>query len=225
MSSPFIDPVRTPDALYLDSRYNLVARFYPALERCVFGFHLEIARQAFLERVLPANSVLLVGEGNGRFLQSLLARKTAGRICVVDKSSVMLRLAKERNQVRGETNLKFIEADIRCYEPEDAFDCVVTHFFLDLFNPPVQQDIIERFTKWTADDATWINVDFIPPRTGRGRALMWLQYAFFRIATQIEARGCFDESTAAARAGWSVLESTGFLSGFIVGKRYKKRRK
>jgi ubiquinone/menaquinone biosynthesis C-methylase UbiE len=224
-NQPFTDSSRTQGALYPDSQYGLVARFYPVLERCVFGFHLENARQAFFESVVGSESILLVGEGNGRFLKSLLARKTAGCICVVDKSPVMIRLAKERIAVRGTTDLKLVEADIRCYAPEHTFDCIVTHFFIDQFNPPAQQAIIERFTKWTADNAVWVNVDFIPPRTLRGRALMWLQYAFFRIMTRIEARCCRDESTLAAQNGWSVFENLSFLSGFVVAKRYKKRRK
>ena len=218
------DLVRAQTALYQDSQYDLVARFYPGLERCVFGFHLENARQAFYEFALQSDRILLVGEGNGRFLKSLLARKTGGSIYVVEKSSVMIRLAKDRIDNRGKTDLKFIEADIRCYAPEQSFDCIVTHFFLDQFNPPAQQAIIERFKESTTENGTWINVDFIPPRTMKGRALMWLQYTFFRIMSQIEARCCFDESTVAARNGWTVLESLSFLSGFVVAKRYKKNR-
>lgn len=137
----------------------------------------------------------------------------------------MIRLAKGRIDERGKTDLKFIETDFRCYIPERPFDCIVTHFFLDQFNPPAQNVFIDRFNKLTTDSGTWINVDFIPPRTIKGRALLSLAYAFFRILSQVEARHCFDESMLAAQNGWTVSESLNFLSGFVVAKRYMKNRR
>jgi len=217
------NPAQT--VLYSDSNYDLIARFYPALERCVFGIHLEKARQAFYEASLQSERVLLVGEGNARFLDSLLASKTGGSIRVVEKSPVMIRLAKHRINDRGKTDLRFIEADVRSYPTRQRFECIVTHFFLDQFNPSTQRVIIDRFNELTTDDATWINVDFIPPRTMPGRVLMWLQYTFFRIVSRIEARHCFDESTLAGENGWIVVENLNFLGGFVVAKRYKKIRR
>jgi ubiquinone/menaquinone biosynthesis C-methylase UbiE len=210
---------------YWHNQFDLVAPFYPALERCVFGSRLDEARQAFYDCALQADRILLVGEGNGRFLASLLARKIGGSIRVVEKSPVMIRLAKDRIDGQREADLEFIEADIRHCIPERPFDYIVTHFFLDQFNPPAQQVIIDRFTELSTEEAAWINVDFVPPRTRGGRTLMWLQYAFFRVMTRLEARRCFDESTLAAQSGWIVLESLSFLSGFIVAKRYQKRRR
>ena len=211
--------------LHPDPNYDLVARFYPSLERCVFGFNLEIARQAFYETALQSDRLLLVGEGNGRFLGSLVARKTGGSICVVEKSRVMIRLAKDRTNNQGKTELKFVEADIRSYTAEQPFDCIVTHFFLDQFGPRAQQVIINRFNELITDDGTWINVDFTPPRTMAGRALMSLQYTFFRIMSHIETRHCFDESVIAAQSGWIVSESVEFLDGFVVAKRYNRSRR
>jgi ubiquinone/menaquinone biosynthesis C-methylase UbiE len=117
------------------SQFNFVAPIYPALEHLVFGSHLDDARQAFFEDVLKANRVLLVGEGNGRFLKALIARKSAGFIKVAEKSSVMIHLAKKRAGASRNVALEFIEADFRLCQPGKEFDCIVTHFFLDQFNP------------------------------------------------------------------------------------------
>jgi SAM-dependent methyltransferase len=211
-------------ALQTAGRFDLVAPIYPALERWVFGMRLDDAREAFFEEILEADRVLLVGEGNGRFLASLLARKDKGCVKVVENSAVMIRLAKDRVRRLGETRctLKFIESDVREYHPADKFDCVVTHFVLDLFNPPAQRSLIERITELTTRSGTWINVDFLPARTLRGGILMWLQYSFFRLVSQIEARHCFDESTAAAAAGWTVIETISYLGGLVVAKRLQK---
>ena len=75
--------------------FDLVAPFYPRLERLVFGTHLDEARQTFLSAILKAKQLLLVGEGNGRFLKFLNTREFAGRIRVVEKSSMMIRLARK----------------------------------------------------------------------------------------------------------------------------------
>ncbi|HEX6566732.1 MAG TPA: class I SAM-dependent methyltransferase [Chthoniobacterales bacterium] len=204
-------------------QFDLVARIYPALERLVFGMRLDHARKAFFEEVLDADRVLLVGEGNGRFLKSLIAQKRAGYVYVVERSKVMIRLAKNRAGDSGKVGLKFIEADFRVYRPEQEFDCVVTHFFLDLFNPPSQLAIIEKIAESLEDGGTWINVDFVPARTLRHGILMSLQYAFFRAVSRIESKRCFDESEAATAAGWIIAETISYLDGLVVAKCYRKQ--
>ena len=213
-----------PGSDHSHNQFDLVAPFYPALERCVFGSDLNRARQAFFDVVVQADRILLVGEGNGRFLTLLLANKHNGCATVVEKSAVMIRLAKDRIRKLGEVgcDLKFIQADVREYNPADKFDCVVTHFLLDLFNPLAQRSLIKRIGELTAPSGTWINVDFLPARTVRGGILMWLQYAFFRVASRIQARRCFDESAPAAAAGWTAAETISYLGGLVVAKRYQR---
>jgi hypothetical protein len=206
------------------NQFDLVAPLYPLLEHCVFGSRLERARQAFFDAIVRADRILLVGEGNGRFLTLLLANKGSGSVKVVEKSTVMVRLAKDRIRRLREIrcDLEFIETDVREYNPADKFDCVVTHFFLDVFNPLAQRSVIKRIAELTTPTGTWINVDFLPARTLRGRILMWSQYTFFCLASRIEARLCFDESTAAAAAGWTVVETISYLGGLVAAKRWQK---
>jgi tRNA (cmo5U34)-methyltransferase len=204
------------------AQFDLVAPFYPGLERLVFGKHLDDARQTFLLAILKANQVLLVGEGNGRFLKLLKTRRFAGQIRVVEKSSMMIRLAKNRVGSLGNLDLEFVQDDFRRCQLGKGFDCVVTHFFLDLFNPPAQQAIVEKFAQLTDEMATWINVDFIPARTWRGRALMWSQYRFFRAVSRIEVKSCSDELPAAIQSGWSLVEAVPYLGGLVVARRYQK---
>ena len=204
------------------ARLDLVARFYPALERLVFGARLDLARNAFLSRIIREHHLLLVGEGNGRFLESVIGLKNSGSIKVVEKSSEMIRLAGLRLGVSRKVALEFIEADIRESEPGREFGCVITHFFLDQFSPTTQLAIAEKFARLTTRNGTWINVDFLPARTVRGNVLMWLQYTFFRLMWGIEAKRCFDESPAAARAGWVIGETIPFLGGLVFARRYQK---
>ena len=204
------------------AEFDLVAPFYPGLERLVFGTHLDDTRQAFLLEILEANQVLLVGEGNGRFLKLLNTREFAGQVRVVEKSSMMIRLAKNHVGSLGKAGVEFVQGDFRRCQLGRGFDCVVTHFFLDLFNPPAQLAIIEKFAELTDEMATWINVDFIPARSWRGRVLMWWQYRFFRVVSRIEAKSCSDELPAALQSGWSLVEAVPYLGGLVVARRYRK---
>jgi ubiquinone/menaquinone biosynthesis C-methylase UbiE len=206
----------------MSAQFDLVAPIYPALERLVFGAHLDNARQAFVENIIKANRVLLVGEGNGRFLASLIARKQIGFIKVVEKSRAMIRRAKGCAGESRNVGLEFVEADFRLCQPGNEFDCIVTHFFLDMFNPPAQRAIIQKFAELITRDGIWINVDFVPARTLPGGILMWLQYTFFRLVSQIEARRCFDVTMAAAAAGWTVVQTISYLGGLVVAKRLQK---
>jgi tRNA (cmo5U34)-methyltransferase len=212
-------------ALYPDAKFGLIAPFYQALERCIFGWHLDGARQAFPDDAVLANRILLVGEGSGRYLQWLLARKKDGCVCVVEKSPVMIWLAKTRIAGRAKVDLEFVQTDFRSYTAAQPFDCIVTHFFLDLFEPRSHQIMVEKFADLTTGNGTWINVDFVPPRTLAGRLLMWLQYTFFSIVSRIEARQCYDETAAANQNGWIVSEKLSFLNGFVVAKRYTKEKR
>ena len=139
----------------------------------------------------------------------------------------MVRLARNRTAGlgKGKVGLEFIETDFRLYRADQPFDCIVTHFFLDLFDPPAQRIVIENLTGLAADNGTWINVDFIPPRTLAGRVLMWMQYTFFWVVSSIEARHCHDETAVAGQNGWIVAETLGFLNGLVLAKRYQKRRR
>src|SRR5258708_24245072 len=76
-----------------ETQFDLVAPLYPVLERWIFGRRLDGARMAFYDAVLQSDRILLVGEGNGRFLRSLLARKLDGCVSVLEKTNGMLRLA------------------------------------------------------------------------------------------------------------------------------------
>jgi ubiquinone/menaquinone biosynthesis C-methylase UbiE len=115
------------------AEFDLVAPFYAGLERLVFGTHLDDALE-----ILKANQVLLVGEGNGRFWKLLNTREFGGQVRIVEKSSMMIRLAKNHVGPLGKVDLEFVRGDFRRCQLGKGFDCVVTHFFLDLFNPPAQ---------------------------------------------------------------------------------------
>jgi len=198
--------------------FDFVARVYPALEWLASGRSLERARGAFLTKVLGAERLLLIGEGNGRFLARCLREKVLGSITVVDSSEEMLRSAEARAAtVAHETTLRFVHGDIRALTaPVGTFDVIVTHFFLDLFRPESQRRVVDEITRLADPGAFWVDVDY-RPQLGSAfrRAIDWLQYRFDQRFSGVEADRHYDPSGLLAESGWVQVEELAFMNGAV----------
>jgi len=175
--------------------FDYVAPHYRWLETLVFGNQLQQARVAFVREIETPLRILIVGEGNGRFLAEL-KRTGETRIDCVEMSARMIALA--RKQV-PDADLNFIQADIRDLPLRQAhYDLIVSHFFFDCFTEGALAGIIARLANAAALDAQWLVADFCYPTRGcqhwRARALIAAMYFFFRAAAGIEARRLVDYS-------------------------------
>jgi len=70
-----------------NTTFDLIANFYPLLEQIVFGSTLSRSRRFFARRVLEGNEILLVGEGNGRFLFEMAKQNSSASFTVIDSSA------------------------------------------------------------------------------------------------------------------------------------------
>lgn len=198
--------------------FDFVAPVYPLLEKASFGNALNEAREAFLERVVGAERILLIGEGNGRFLASLLARKKGGAIEVVDLSPKMLSLLQARIRgVKHSAELNLVCADfLRCEKTPRSFDAIVTHFFLDLFRPETQRQIVMKIASLANPGCVWVNVDFNPAKASlRDRWIDWMQYQFDLLFSGVEADRHYDPTIHILAAGWAVEEERIFCHGNV----------
>jgi len=180
------------------------------MEWVLAGPKLQRCRTTFLDQALPVDSALLVGEGNGRFLSELLKRSPQTKVLFIDSSARMLdcarlRLQKQKLPVDGVT---FIHENILQWSaPGQKFDLVVTHFFLDCFQPKQLQILIPRLAGIAKPGTRWLLADFQLPKAGwkkfRAQCVLTLMYWFFRWTTQLPARylACPD----------SLLQKNGFL--------------
>ena len=64
------------------------------------------------------------------------------------ESEVALRLLERRiRSIDVDTQLRLVHTDVFQWDAGQVeFDVVVTHFFLDLFNPAAQRKIVEKLT-------------------------------------------------------------------------------
>ena len=119
-----------------------------------------------------ANEVLVLGEGNGRFL--LECRKLLGsaRIICVDASGRMLELARQRLARAGVNveGVEFVHADVLTWAPpRRAFDLIITHFFLDCFKAEQLEPLLTALARTSCPRAVWLIADFQIPNNGIGR--------------------------------------------------------
>ena len=175
--------------------FDPLARHYRWMEWLLAGNKLQRCRTAFFDCVGAARRVLIAGEGNGRFLTECRRRLPDARIIVVDASAGMLRAARDRLTRHGldPEGVGLIHADALVWKPEaQAFDLIVTHFFLDCFPPKELKQVIANLARAAAPGAAWLLADFHMPASWlprcRARAIHAMMYAFFRLATRIPAR-------------------------------------
>ena len=176
--------------------FDPLARIYHPLEWMAFGNVLQRARLAYVEKAENAGNILILGEGDGRFLEQLVIQSPRSHIRVIDSSGSMLRKARQRlvrklGQVPRNVVLEKGDAVRDALGPESSFDRVVSHFFLDCFNPETVVRLARSIRRVLKPQGLWLVSDFIVPTTTSGKCLahfwMFLLIPFFRITTRLEA--------------------------------------
>jgi ubiquinone/menaquinone biosynthesis C-methylase UbiE len=149
--------------------FDLLAPHYRWMEFVLAGGKLQRCRTAFLEQIEPPSRILLVGEGNGRFLASCRLRFPKVPITLLDSSARMLAAAKSRmsRNALGSARIDYLNADILQWESLDnRFDLIVTHFFLDCFPPSELREVVGKLAAAATSTACWLLADFQVPPNG-----------------------------------------------------------
>jgi ubiquinone/menaquinone biosynthesis C-methylase UbiE len=198
--------------------FDLVASLYPLLEQMVFGSKLSRARGSFIAQVTEGSRILLIGEGNGRFLFEVAKQTSSASITVIDASAQMLAAASRRIATIDRCwRIELIHADVfEWRSAAEGYDRIVTHFVLDLYPPDRIRQLIEKISQLAMEDCLWINVDFNSEnRSLAQKFLLWAQYRFFRIFAGIEAPRLFDTRPWIRKAKWEIVEKRLLDSGLI----------
>lgn len=200
--------------------FDSVARVYRLLELLAFGGALQRARTAWLDDVRDARSALVVGEGDGRFLEQLLLAAPEVRVECVDASAKMLATAAKR--VRSE-RVTWVQADLATYVPVGRHDLVITHFVLDCLDAPGVAALVSRLAATLTDDGRWLLADFRVPdgalRSLRARFWLFVMYGFFRVVAGLRVRSLVDptphlQAHGLRRTRWSETDA-GFVGSAL----------
>ncbi len=208
--------------------FDRVALVYRFLERIVFGGALESARLHWLSAIGQTKHVLIVGEGDGRFLCALLQRDPEVTVDCIDASARMLELARrrlERNAHRTSSRVSFRHEDVRtCNLPSGEYDLIVTHFVLDCFGEGELETVVSKLGAAAARKATWLFSDFCLPAAGfrRLKARAWIKamYLFFRWAAGLRVNALIDPTPPMRRQGFVLHDEAVTRDGMIISQHW-----
>jgi ubiquinone/menaquinone biosynthesis C-methylase UbiE len=169
-----------------------IAAGYRWLEYAAFGLLLEQARFDFLSYAAMARRVLILGEGDGRFLARFIESNRHATVAVVDSSARMIELARNRVPAGELSRVEFHQMDCVAGDlPRGPFDLMVSHFFLDSLSCHDTETVICKVSALLAPGAHWLVSEFQEPQGGLRRlhACLWLRtmYAFFAVTTGLRA--------------------------------------
>lgn len=198
------------------------ARAYNFLEKLVFKDALEKTRFACLDSISEAKRILLLGEGDGRFLAKLTSINPDCLVTVLDASPIMLALAKTKVPATFQGEIHFCKEDAtKCTFPFEAFDAVVSHFFLDCFTEETLSTLLEKLSSTLRPNGKWLIADFVEPSPNALRSLpqflcLRILYAFFRLTCGIEARRVVSPHKILRTHGLSESRCISFSKGLLT---------
>lgn len=209
--------------------FDRLAPVYRWLECLAFGMDLETARFFHFDHLRERRHVLVLGEGDGRFLEQLVRHFPCLAVDCVDASAAMLQRAKARLTPAENSRVTFRNEDALLADfGVGAYDAVVTLFFLDCFTTEELAGLIDRVQLALCEDACWLWADFALPPHGwrRWRAEIWLRglYLFFRWQTELTARELPPMEGLLREAGFEPRTEVSFQSGLLRSAVFNRRR-
>lgn len=208
---------RSFDRIARPYRWLEYLSFGPMLERCRFYRIPQLAPEYF-----PGRRVLVIGDGDGRFLARLLAANPRLHADAVDQSPAMLRLLQARVTAIGAADrVRLHCGDALAFAPPrgQPYDALITHFFLDCLSTADVQRLAESIRSALDPRAVWIISEFaIPngPAALPAKALVAALYAAFHFITGLRTRTLPDYAAALSRAGFILDHRQRFLGGLLV---------
>ena len=114
--------------------FNRLAPLYDAMADIGFAGRIHASQTTLLPRLPKVRRALVLGGGTGRFLASFLSHDPSARVVSIDASPGMTRMASARVASEGHSNrVELRVGGLEKLGPDERFDLVVTHCFLDLF--------------------------------------------------------------------------------------------
>jgi ubiquinone/menaquinone biosynthesis C-methylase UbiE len=202
--------------------FDPVARIYRWLEYLSFGPWLARCRDAQLAHLTPARRALLLGDGDGRFLQHLLAVNPELHADVVDSSRSMLTILDRRVRRTGGDKISLHLADALEWEPTGHYghyDLIVSHFFLDCFFPDQLEQLFDRVLPHAQPGAQWVVSEFAIPRNPLtaflARGIIASLYRVFGLLTGLPVRSLPVYAESMRRRGLVLSHERCFLAGLL----------
>jgi ubiquinone/menaquinone biosynthesis C-methylase UbiE len=209
--------------------FDPIARPYRWLEYLTSGPFLERCRFYYLGRLSHNRRAVILGDGDGRFTAKLLVTNTQITVEAVDISAKMLQLLSQRAaQLRpsAANRLRTRQTDAQTLNLEgQAYDLVVTHFFLDCLTEEDLTSLLHRLTPHIAPGAAWLISEFAIPSSGPMKPLSQLivasLYRAFRLLTGLRVRQLPNYTPLLQQAGLTLIERKLHLGGLLASELWR----
>ena len=172
--------------------------------------------------------MLILGDGNGRFLESLLKSNCNAEIESLDISRNMIGLANARiTPLPNNSQVVFIHTDVFDWNfPKCKYDLIVTNFFLDCFTYSELTNLLEKISLSLKPQGKLIYGDFNVPNSLLIKTLTSLllygMYLFFRIFTQISANSLYDPTSLLIENKFILKNEKYYLLSFLKSQLWIK---
>jgi ubiquinone/menaquinone biosynthesis C-methylase UbiE len=217
--------------------FDRIAAIYRWAEYLSLGPLLQRTRTALLSnhqaQLGNPHRALVLGDGDGRFLEQLLLRYPQCNALAVDISAAMLQRLRARcarsvpNAGARLTTLQRSALQLDAPpSPDLQPDLIATHFVLDCFTQPEVEALITRLASQLPPGGLWLVSDFALPANRLLRPLASLYiaalYAAFRILTGLRVRRLPDPQPALRNAGMQLIARKSFLFGLLYTELWQR---
>lgn len=192
--------------------YDSLAKIYIPLEFSLFGRALQRSRVALIHRLPSVENALVLGDGDGRLLESLCRAYPNCRFTSIDHSRGMLDRQRNRmQQVDAGDRIQFIRQNAKTFVPDPGtHDLLVTAYFLDCFSAEELSDHFPRWLSALRSGGLLYFVDFVHPesrpRRAQARIYQTMMHALFRFATELPNRRLLDLPSLLDRPDLDLIE-------------------
>ena len=210
------------------SSFDKLASWYHFLETISFGNQLQQCRISQIAELKEVKNVLILGDGNGRFLESLLKSNCNAKIESLDISRNMIGLANARiTPLPNNSQVVFIHTDVFDWDfPKCKYDLVVTNFFLDCFTYSELTNLLDKISLSLKPGGKLIYGDFNVPNSLLIKTLTSLllygMYLFFRIFTQISANSLHNPTSLLVEKKFILKNEKYYLLSFLKSQLWIK---
>ena len=200
-----------------------IAPFYKWFEKAAFGERLQRHRVTFSWAASDKKRVLVLGDGDGRFVEALITQYPHLEIDCVEISAGMV----SETRKRAGDKVRVIQGDAFYFPfPPRYYDIAFTHFFLDCFNANQLANLVPLISAALDGSAVWIVSDFRHAVSGWRRLYtgLWLKtmYLFFRFATGLETRHLPEYDQALEAAGFHRPKQHVSMLGLIASEWWER---
>ena len=208
--------------------FDRIAAIYRWAEYISLGPLLQRTRTRLLDQLNNPRHALVLGDGDGRFIEQLLLHYPQCSAVAVDISGSMLARLHTRclHSVPNTTRLTTLQRSALDFDTPPQTDLVVTHFLLDCFTQPEVDALTHRIASQLTPGALWLVSDFALPANQLLRPIARLYiaslYAAFRLLTGLSVNQLPDPQSALERSGMRRITRVTLLGGLLYTELWRR---